>query len=180
MGCVAHLRNSSNQWTHELSMVEIGQVILDNMIFKFRSCICLFCWFVDLEFIVPLENFSLIWRRHHCRWRAANFDLCSVFMVIEKWWFFKVPHLLWHGPSVYNLHLRGPVTLAPNLWRAFGSGAVTTCFNDIGLSLLGLKHPNFRLWGDRSYPLRHRRNSNCLNTLVFVLSIKGTGLSAPL
>ena len=30
-----------------------------------------------LEFIVPLENFSLIWRRHHCRWRAANFDLCS-------------------------------------------------------------------------------------------------------
>ena len=101
-------------------------------------------------------------------------------MVIELWGFFKVPHLLWHGPSVYNLHLRGPVTLAPNLWRALGSGAVTTCFNDIGLSLLGLKHPNFRLWGDRSYPLRHRRNSNCLNTLVFVLSIKGTGLSAPL
>ena len=23
--------------------------------------------FVCLEFIVPLENFSLIWRRHHCR-----------------------------------------------------------------------------------------------------------------
>ena len=25
--------------------------------------------FVCLEFSVPLENFSLIWRRHHCRWR---------------------------------------------------------------------------------------------------------------
>ena len=28
---------------------------------------CVVCW----EFIVPLENFSLIWRRNHCRQRAA-------------------------------------------------------------------------------------------------------------
>jgi hypothetical protein len=26
-----------------------------------------------LQFYVPLKNFSLIWRRHHCRWRAAKF-----------------------------------------------------------------------------------------------------------
>ena len=26
-----------------------------------------------LWFYVPLKNFSLIWRRHHCRWRAAKF-----------------------------------------------------------------------------------------------------------
>jgi predicted RNA-binding Zn-ribbon protein involved in translation (DUF1610 family) len=26
-----------------------------------------------LLFYVPLKNFSLIWRRHHCRWRAAKF-----------------------------------------------------------------------------------------------------------
>jgi hypothetical protein len=25
------------------------------------------------RFYVPLKNFSLIWRRHHCRWRAAKF-----------------------------------------------------------------------------------------------------------
>jgi hypothetical protein len=25
-----------------------------------------------LRFYVPLKNFSLIWRRHHCRWRAAK------------------------------------------------------------------------------------------------------------
>jgi hypothetical protein len=25
------------------------------------------------QFYVPLKNFSLIWRRHHCRWRAAKF-----------------------------------------------------------------------------------------------------------
>ena len=27
---------------------------------------------VCLEFFFPLENSSLIWRRHHCRWRAAH------------------------------------------------------------------------------------------------------------
>ena len=69
--------------------------------------------FVYLEFIVPIENFSLIWRRPHCRWRAANFDLCSVLMAIEQWGFFSVSHLLWHGPSLYNGHLQGPVTLTP-------------------------------------------------------------------
>ena len=69
--------------------------------------------FVCLEFIVPLENFSLIWRRHHYRWRAEIFYLCSALMAIEQWGFFCVPHLLWHGASVYNGHLRGPVTLTP-------------------------------------------------------------------
>ena len=65
-----------------------------------------------LEQIVPLENFSLIWRRHFW-WRASNFDLCSALMAIEQWGFFRVPRLLWHGASVYNGHLRGPVTLSP-------------------------------------------------------------------
>ena len=32
--------------------------------------------------IVLLDNFLLIWRRHHYRWRAANFDLSSVLMAI--------------------------------------------------------------------------------------------------
>ena len=67
----------------------------------------------NLEFFVPLENFSFIWKRHHYRWRAANFDLCSALMAIEQWGFFSVPHLLWHGAPVYNGHLRGPVTLTP-------------------------------------------------------------------
>ena len=31
-------------------------------------------WLIDyLVFYVPLKNISLIWRRHHCRWRAAKF-----------------------------------------------------------------------------------------------------------
>ena len=67
-------------------------------------CFCL------CEFIVLLENFSLLWRRHDCQWRADNFYLCSALMVIEQWGFFNVPHLLWYGPTLYNGHLRGPVT----------------------------------------------------------------------
>ena len=76
--------------------------------------ICLFvCLFVCLGFFVPFENFSLIWRLHHCRWRTTNSDLCTALMAIKQWGFFSVPHLLWHGISVHNGHLRRPVTLTP-------------------------------------------------------------------
>ena len=70
-------------------------------------------WMLFIELFVPLENFSLIWRRRHCRSRAANFDLCSTLMAYEQWVFFSVPHLLWHGATVYNGNFRGPVTLTP-------------------------------------------------------------------
>ena len=83
--------------------------------------------FVCLGVFVSLENVSLIWRRHLYRWRAANFDLCSALMAIEQWEFFSVPHLLRHGssPRTRDIH---------TYCRAFGSGAVTTCCNDLGLS----------------------------------------------
>ena len=74
---------------------------------------CVFILFSFVWFVVPLENFSLIWRHHHCHRRAANFDLCSTLMANEQWWFFSVPHRLWRGASVYNGHLLGPVTLTP-------------------------------------------------------------------
>ena len=34
---------------------------------------------------------------------------------------------------------------------------VTTCFSVLGLSRMGFEHPTFRLRGERSNPLRHRR-----------------------
>jgi hypothetical protein len=41
--------------------------------YKSSFC-CVIDWLIDyLLFYVPLKNFSLIWRRHHCRWRAAKF-----------------------------------------------------------------------------------------------------------
>ena len=76
----------------------------------------LFC-FVCLGFFVPPGNFSLLWRRHHCRWRAANFELCPALVAIEQWGFFNVPNLLWHRPLLYNGHLRGPMTLTPVVER---------------------------------------------------------------
>ena len=114
------------------------------------------CLFVCLELFVPLENFSLIWRRHHCLWRAANIDLCSVLTAIEQWGFFSVPHLMWHGASVYNGHLRGPVTLTPIAERLaveLSLPVLTT-----GLSRLRFEHQTFRLRGERSNPLRHSRD----------------------
>ena len=64
---------------------------------------------------------------HTSRWFAPEFfthmqtslpvkaiDLYSVFMAVElQWEFFSVPHLLWHGASIYDGHLLGPVTLTP-------------------------------------------------------------------
>ena len=57
----------------------------------------------------------------------------NLLLVIEQWGLFSVPHLLWHGESVYNSHLRGPVTFTPSI----SNGAVTTCFYDLRLSQLG-------------------------------------------
>ena len=93
---------------------------------KKRDSACFVCFllFVWSEFFVPLENFSLIWRCHHYWWTAANFDLCWALMAIEQWGFFSVPHLLWHGASVYNGHLQGPVTLSLS---GSGANALTHC-----------------------------------------------------
>ena len=76
-------------------------------------------FFVCVEFIVSLENFSLILRRHHCRWRAAKFDLCSVLMTIEQWGFFNAPHLLWHGLILYMVISEDPwhSHLLPSVWQ---------------------------------------------------------------
>ena len=136
-------------WLRQKRKARYGHVLL--IIEKF--CFCLFVCFV------PLENFSLIWRRHHGRWRAANFDLCSALMAIEQRVFFSVPpHLLWHEASVYNGQLRRPATPTPIAERLAAEVPLpTTFFYEIGLSRLGIEHPTFRLWGHRSNPLCHCR-----------------------
>ena len=104
------------------------------LILKFQFLSGVLVW---LGFFVPLENISLIRRRHHCRWRAANFDLCSALMAIKEWGFFSVPHLLWHGASVYNDHLRGPVTLTP-IAELVAVELSLPVFYDLGLPRLGI------------------------------------------
>jgi hypothetical protein len=57
------------------------QWLITVIIFQYISTLCLIecarvvlfssCWLIDyLMFYVLLKNFSLIWRRKHCRWRA--------------------------------------------------------------------------------------------------------------
>ena len=127
---------------------KIGQVNLLQM------AICLFVYF---GLFVPLENLLLIWRSHHYRWSATNFDLCSALMPIEQWGFFSMPHLLWHGASIYNGHHRGPVTLKPiaERWAGELSLPIFTTY----VCRLGFEHPIFRLRGERSNQLRHRRRN---------------------
>ena len=91
--------------------------------------------FVWLGFYVPLENFSLIWRRHNYRWRAANFDLCSALMAIEQWEFFSMPHLLWHGHPFIMVISEDPwhLYLLPSVWQ--------WSWHDLGMWRLGFEHP---------------------------------------
>jgi hypothetical protein len=72
-------------------------------------------WLIDyLLFYVPLKNIALIWRRHHCRWRAAKFrPMLSAF---EQGGIFIVPHQLWHGTSVF------PVSFSRLLRHTWGCG----------------------------------------------------------
>ena len=86
-------------------------------------------YFVCL-FFVPPENISLIWRHHHYRWRTTNFDLNSKLMAIKQWGFLNVPHLLWHGPTLYDGHILRPLTL--------------TAFAEI--VAVGLSLPELKTW----------------------------------
>ena len=58
-------------------------------------------------------------------------------MAIDKSGFFSVPHILWHGASLYNGHLRGPATLTPiaKCLTVELSLPVFACFCDLGLPL---------------------------------------------
>ena len=137
-----HSSKTSKSW---FNFCSISNTLYDD-------CWSLFvCLFVCFGFIVPLDNFPLIRRRHHCRWKAANFDLWSAFIAFDQWGFFSVPNLLWHGASVYNGHLRVPVTLTPIAER------LPVELSLPGLPRLGFQHATFRLRGERSNPLRHRR-----------------------
>ena len=79
-----------------------------------------FFWFVWVVFfwggglfrvLVLHERCSLIWRSHHYRWLAANFDLHTVFIDIAQWEFVSVPNLLWNGTYNFNGYLWGYMTL---------------------------------------------------------------------
>ena len=77
---------------------------------------CLF--FCLMIFFVPLENFSIIWGRHHCYWRATKwrpiidihmkckmhvilvYMYIHVHIAIELW---RLPHRLWHVTPIFKV-----------------------------------------------------------------------------
>ena len=85
-------------------------------------------WSNFLFVCLGLSSHSRIFQ--HYLWRVANFDLCSALMAIEQWRFFSVPHLLWHGVSVYNGYLRSAVTLTTTSKRLVVEPEVLKCGTD--------------------------------------------------
>ena len=114
--------------------------------------VCLFVWL--FWFFVLLQNFSLIWRRHHDWWRAANSGLWSAPMAIEQRGFFNVLLLLWHGHPFITVISEDPwhTHLLPRVWHR--SCHYLFYMYDLGLSL-GFEHSTIRLRGERSNPLSY-------------------------
>ena len=107
--------------------------------------ICLFGFF-----FLPLENCSLVWRRHYIQWRVSNFDLYSGYMTTEQWGFLRDTWdilLQWSSPRTRETH---------TCFQAFGSGAFTTCFNDFGFSRPEIEPRKHAL------PLRLKNGQICL------------------
>ena len=105
-----------------VSVCETG-LRFPRMLIWWNSAFNLFVWSLSSH----SKNFSVIWRRHHCRWRATNFYLCLALMAIEQW------------GSVYNGHLQGPVTLTPVAELLAVQLHGTTSFYDSGLSRPGIE-----------------------------------------
>ena len=117
---------------------------------QLRISVCLF--FLCLGFSSHLRFFLLMFRSHHYRWKAANFDICSVPNAIAQWGFLSVPQLLWHETSVYYGQLQGTVT--HTFRRVFGWRVIATCFPDWSV-VAGIRTPNIPLAGRPLWPTGH-------------------------
>ena len=99
---------------HPLILVSGGLLLESSLAATHMMQVCYYLVRMERwEWTFRYTTMALRWNWNLCRWRASNFDLCSALMAIEQWGFFSVPHLLWHGASVYNGHLRGPMILTP-------------------------------------------------------------------
>ena len=129
---------------------------ISNWFSKVQSCHASMSYGLFVGGFVPLENFSLIWRRHHCRWRAANFTYARHSSFLSSEGFLTCHHYCdmgnpeWSSPMTRDTH---------TYYRSFSSVAVTTCFYDLGLSRLGFEHPNFCIQGERYHPAVPRKKS---------------------
>jgi hypothetical protein len=101
----------------------------------------------SLRFYVLLKNFSLKWRRHHCRWtRPAKFRPMFGAQGLWAGRVFIVPDLLWHGTSVFLVsYSEGPPQLVASydtrgdVWRIYSNsdlhGFINTIYNLVSMHM---------------------------------------------
>ena len=69
------------------------------------------CFFVCLEFIIPLKILTQM-KTSPLPWRAANFDICSALIAIEQWGF-----LCLYWKKIFSLQEeRDELMLVSNIW----------------------------------------------------------------
>ena len=106
-----------------------------------------------LGFFVPLGNFSLMGTS------SLPVKGCKFWHMLGTYGHWAVRVVFRAAPtvargSVYNGHLRGPVTLTPITYCL----AVQRSLPDLGLSRLAFELPTLRLRGERSNRLSYRRD----------------------
>ena len=80
-------------------------------------------WLIDyLRFYVPLKNISLIWRRHHYRWRAAKFRP----MLGAQGLSLSCHTCCDTGPRFFRSHrkdrpIQSPFTTHEGMWRIYSN-----------------------------------------------------------
>ena len=85
-------------------------------------------WLIDyLLFYVPLKNISLIWRRHHCRWRAAKF---RPMLGAQGLWagrdLYRATPTVTREPPFFrsnpkDLPIQSPLTTHERIWRIYSN-----------------------------------------------------------
>jgi hypothetical protein len=75
--CVgSFITNYVKRFYLNITWIRVHMVWYHDTWLSFENGLYLLCsiWLTDyLQFYVPLKNFSLLWRRHQCRWRAEKF-----------------------------------------------------------------------------------------------------------
>ena len=123
------------------SVCNILNLTRNNDSFCFLFCfVCLFVFLFVCLFVWDVSSHSRILHPYGDVTFPANFwpTLCT--HDIEQWGFFSVPHLVWHGASVYKGHIRGPVTLIPIAERL--AMMLSLPFLRLSFDAAGIRTPN--------------------------------------
>ena len=112
-----------------------------------------FCLFVCLDFFVPLKNFLLIRKRYHYLWKLQILTYAR-----HSWPLRSECSLACHTYSDTGHPFI--MVICEDPWHSHllpSSGAVTSCFYDLGLSRLVFEHPTLLLTGQCSNRLSRQR-----------------------